>query len=103
MKGKSSALQWSMNEKRDTVVSDGVLAIGVGLFMLAMAVVFVFVVVPQAEFDISLDTVTGVGASSAPWSLVGGYCGGESDAGAADVAQWTTVSGWPTAEVIQWP
>ena len=104
MRGESSACcQWSTNEKRDTLVSDGILALGVGLFVLAMAVVFLFIVMPQAEFDVSLDTVTGVGASSAPWSLVSGYYGGESDTASAGVAQWTIVSKWPTAEVIQGP
>jgi hypothetical protein len=104
MRGESSACcQWSTNEKRDTLVSVGILALGVGLFVLAMAVVFVFVVVRQAEFDVSLDTVAGVGASSAPWSLMGGYVDGESDAGAADVFQLSTVSGWPIAEVNQGP
>jgi hypothetical protein len=104
VKGKSSACcqSWT-KEKRDTLVSVGILAIGVGLFALAMAVVFVSVVLPQAEFEGSLDTVVGVGASSAPWRLVGGYCGGESDAAAADVFQLGIVSAWPTAEVIQGP
>ncbi len=94
MRGESSACcEWSTNEKRDALVSDGILAIGVGLFALAMAVAFVFAVVPQAEFDGSLDTMSGAGASSAPWSLLGDYFDGESDSGAADVVPWTLVSG----------
>jgi hypothetical protein len=92
-----------MNEKRDTLVSDGILAMGVGLLALTLAVVLVFAVLPQAEFETSLDTVAGVGASSAPWSLLGGYVDGEPDAGAADVAQWTLVNEWPTAGMLQGP
>ena len=104
MKGKPSAhCQWWANEKRDTLVSDGILALGVVLLALAMAVVFVFVVVPQAEFEVSLDTVVGAGASSAPWSLMGAYVDDESDGDAAKVFQLSIVSGWRTAEVIQGP
>ena len=104
MNGKSSArCPWWTNEKRDILVSDGILVLGVGLFALAMAVVFVLVVVPQAEFDDSLDTVSGAGASSAPWSLMGAYVDDESDGDAAKVFQLSIVSGWPTAEIIQEP
>jgi hypothetical protein len=104
MEGISSALcQWWTSGKRDTLVSDGALALGVGLLVLALVVVLVFVVVPQAEFDGSLDTMACLGVSSAPWDLLGGYYDSESDAASAGVAQWTIVSKWPTAEVIQWP
>jgi hypothetical protein len=50
MEGKSDTLgqQWTIG-KHDTLVSDGIFALGVGLLALAMAVVFVFAVLPHAE------------------------------------------------------
>lgn len=102
MKGKSSILQ-QVKGTQDTLVIDGILALGVGLLALAIAMVFIFAVLPQAEFDVSLDAVAGVGATAEPWNLLGGQFGGDSEAGAADAFQLSIVSGWPTAEAIQSP
>ncbi len=104
MTGGSSTLgqRWT-NGKQDTLVSGGILAYIAALLAFVMAVVLVFAVLPHAEIDVSPSTVAGIGASSAPWSLLDGYYSGESKASTADVARWNIVSEWPTAEVIQGP
>jgi hypothetical protein len=102
------ALSITLGQRRtkgelNTLVIYSLFALGVGLLALLIALVSVLAVLRHAEFYVSLDSVVGVGASSAPWSTMGGYLSAESETHSADVAQWNIVTEWPTAEVLQGP
>jgi len=72
MNRKSGAfgLLWT-NGKQDTLASDGILALVVGLLALTLAVVVIVVVMPLADHEISPGITTGVEGGSARWSALG--------------------------------
>jgi hypothetical protein len=59
------------NRKQDTVVSDGILTLVVGLLALTLAVVVIVTVMPLADHEASTRIAAGVEAGAARWSALG--------------------------------
>jgi hypothetical protein len=69
-KSGTLGLLWT-NGKQNTLASDGIFALVLGLLALTLAVIVIVVVMPLADHEVSPGIGAGVEASSARWSALG--------------------------------
>ena len=80
-KSEAFRLLWT-NAKQDTLASDGIFALAVGLFTFALALVAVLLIISHTNPEISPAIADGVGVSSARWSVLGQFYSPDSEGSA---------------------